>query len=213
MLIKRESYLIFKWNKILTRRFKMDIPYGSNDAYAFITNVGLVTSEGPFGANIMACEWTHMVSYSPGMIVVCVGPNKATAANIRATKEFGVNIASTEQNVLSSLSGTTTGKEIDKISALKELGFKFYDAKKIKAPMVEGAVLTVECALIKEIPLGDHIMFVGEALEVKSNPDKKPLAYNRGQYGQVVLNIQKPSPEERERMRAVLEKHSKKENL
>jgi hypothetical protein len=35
---------------------------GSNK---FITNVGLITSNGPFGADVMGCEWTHHVSYNP----------------------------------------------------------------------------------------------------------------------------------------------------
>ncbi len=28
----------------------------------FVTNVGLVTSNGPHGQNIMACEWTHQAT-------------------------------------------------------------------------------------------------------------------------------------------------------
>lgn len=54
----------------------MDIPYGSLAHHAFVTNVGLVTSTGPHGENIMAAEWTHHLSYKPGMVAVCLGPNQ-----------------------------------------------------------------------------------------------------------------------------------------
>ena len=36
----------------------------------FLTNVGLITSDGPYGPNVMAAEWTHHISYSPGLIAV-----------------------------------------------------------------------------------------------------------------------------------------------
>ena len=55
----------------------MDIKYGGPEARRFITNVGLITSNGPLGHNIMACEWTHQVSYSPGLITVCIGHDNA----------------------------------------------------------------------------------------------------------------------------------------
>src|SRR3989344_1725210 len=109
----------------------MDLPWGDEKTVQFITNVGLITSTGPYGDNIMAAEWTHHVSYSPGLIAVCIGLNKATLENIRATKEFGVSIAATDQNVIASVAGGSSGKNVDKIKALKELGFKFYRANKI----------------------------------------------------------------------------------
>ena len=50
----------------------MDLPWGDEISNKFITNVGLITSDGPFGADVMACEWTHHISYSPGLIAVCI---------------------------------------------------------------------------------------------------------------------------------------------
>ena len=147
----------------------MDLPWGDEKTVQFITNVGLITSKGKHGDNIMAAEWTHHISYSPGLIAVCVGHGKATYDNIKETKEFGVNISAIDQNVLASISGGSSGKTVDKIGALKELGFKFYKANKINTLMVEGAVLNIECKLMKEIPLGDHTMFVGEIVEVSYN--------------------------------------------
>ena len=187
----------------------MDLPWGSDKSKLFITNVGLVTSDGPFGPNVMACEWTHHVSYSPGLIAVCIDQNSATHANIKKTKEFGINICSSDQNVLSSISGNYTGKEFDKVKALGELGFKFYKAKKIKAPMIQGAALNVECKLYKEIALGDHTMFVGEAIEATANPGKEPLAYHKGKYWMLGDDIPKPPAEELEKIRKTAEKFKK----
>ena len=66
--------------------------------------------------------------------------------------------------------GGYSGNDYDKISALKELGFEFYNANHIKTLMVKGASLNVECNLYKEITLGDHIMFIGEVIDAVHNP-------------------------------------------
>jgi hypothetical protein len=45
------------------------------------------------------------------------------------SKEFGVNLAADDQNILCSLGGRYTGKELDKIGLFKEMGVTFYKAK------------------------------------------------------------------------------------
>lgn len=80
----------------------------------FITNVGLITSHGPHGNNVMACEWTHQLSYDPPLIAVCVRPGKTTFENIQSSKEFGVNIAAFDQNVVAGVTGIRIGGRIHK---------------------------------------------------------------------------------------------------
>ena len=188
----------------------MDLPWGDEKTVQFITNVGLITSSGPYNDNIMSAEWTHHVSYSPGLIAVCVGHDKATLANIQKTKEFGISICATGQNVMASIAGGSSGKNVDKIKVLKELGFKFYNAKKIKPLMVDGAVLSIECRLFKEIELGDHVMLVGEVVETSLNKSKEPLAYHKGKYWKLGENIPRPSQDEMEKIKKIVEKHSKR---
>ena len=93
----------------------------------------------------MTCEWTHHLSYDPGLVAVSIGHTKTIVENIRALKEFAVNLCVSDQSILSSVAGGYSGSKYDKISALKELGFQFYDAKKIKTLMVKGASLNMEC--------------------------------------------------------------------
>jgi len=187
----------------------MDLPWGDETTKQFITNVGLITSDGPFGPNVMACEWTHHISYRPGLIAVCIDPNDATHTNIKETKEFGVNLCATDQTILSSAAGNNSGKVIDKIKALEELGFKFIKAKQIKPLMIKGAVLNVECKLFKEIPLGDHTMFVGEVVQASVNPGKEPVVYHQGKYWQIGQNILDPSSEELKKIKKIVQKFKK----
>jgi flavin reductase (DIM6/NTAB) family NADH-FMN oxidoreductase RutF len=117
-------------------------------------------------------------------------------------------LCASDQSVLASVAGGYTGAKYNKVNALKELGFEFYKAKRITSLMIKGAVLNIECRLYKEITLGDHIMFVGEVIEASNNPDKVPLAYHGGKYWIMNTNLVKPSTEERDRIKKVIEKYS-----
>lgn len=187
----------------------MDLPWGDEKTLQFVSNIGLITTDGPNGKNIMSCEWTHQVSYKPGLITISIGHNKATSENIIKSKEFGVSICATDQSILSSIAGRNSGKYIDKIKALEELGYKFYKAKKIESLMVNGAAANFECKLIKKIKVGDHIIFVGEIIEASINKSKNPLVYHKGKYWILEKTIQKPQQEKIDKINKTIEKFKK----
>jgi flavin reductase (DIM6/NTAB) family NADH-FMN oxidoreductase RutF len=187
----------------------MDLPWGDEKTKQFITNIGLITTNGLNGNNIMSSEWTHHISYSPGLIMICIRPNTTTHENIQKTKEFGISISSTDQNILTSVSGTNSGKYVNKIKVLEEIGYKFYKADKINVLMVENAVLNFECKLIKEIALGSHTLFIGEILDIKYNKDKKPLAYHQGKFWKLTETIPKPEEKDLKNIKMLVEKYKK----
>ncbi len=187
----------------------MDLGYGSEKSHKFITNVGLISSNGSIGYNVMAAEWTHHVSYKPGVIAVCINShNQASLKNIRETKEFGVSIASVKQTGISSISGNNSGSEINKIDALKELGYELYKAKTIDVMMVKNSSLNAECKVIQEIPAGSHEMFLGEVNAVQIS-DEEPLAYHKGNYWKITEQLEKPSEKELQKIQKIIEKHKK----
>ena len=104
----------------------MELSWNDRHTRQFLTNVGLITTDGHYGPNVMAAEWTHHVSYSPSLIAINVRGDDATAENINQSKVFGVNLAAEDQNILCSLGGRYTGKELDKIALFKELGIILY---------------------------------------------------------------------------------------
>lgn len=187
----------------------MDFPWGSNYHQKFITNVGLITSDGPHGVNIMAAEWTYLVSYSPAHILISVGHTKATAENILQTKKFGVSIAAENQNWISSIAGGSSGKSVNKIDALKEMGATFSLGEKTKLPLVEGAALQAEVEVIQTIVAGDKTLFLGKVLTARTT-EVKPLAYHENKYWKIDTLLEKPSTHEREKMTATVAAHQKK---
>jgi len=175
----------------------------------FVTGVGLVTSNGPAGYNIMACEWTFNISYEPFLIACAINFRDATNANIKKTKVFGASIAGDKQATLASASGGATGWEYNKIAALKELGFKFSKAKKIDVLMPKDTALSAECKVIKIIRLGDHDLFVGKVVNWSVNEKINPYAKHQGRYWYIGKNLPKPSDKRRAEIEAIIEKHKK----
>ncbi len=164
-----------------------------DDAYQelFATGVGLITSTGPMGDNVMAAEWTYAVSYDPPLIAVGINPKHATFENISATKEFGVTLAADDQATLANLAGSNSRRSIDKLSAFAQ-HFQTLKAQHIKAPLIAGGVFRAECKVLQALPIGDHVLFVGQVLAATADPAKIPLLYRGGRYFHLGERVQKP---------------------
>lgn len=157
----------------------------------------------------MACEWTHHVSYKPGLIAICVNPRHATYDNIIETGEFGVCITAKEQDMLASVSGRGSGRDFNKIKILEELGYSFTKAEHIDVFLVNDSAVKFECKVKETHALGDHTMFVGEVLAASSENQEHPLVFHQGKYWILETRAEKPSDEFREKISALYTKHGK----
>lgn len=187
----------------------MDMPWGSPAATKFVTNVGLITTNGPNGNNITSMEWTRQLSYSPALIMINPRESRASAENIMKTKVFGVNLAADDQNVAAAISGNATGKEVDKIAVLKELGYSFTKAKNIDVLMLDGSALQLECKLVDTQTMGDHVAFIGEVVNVTIG-EKEPLLYHGLKYYKLGEQLHKPAGPVLENIQKLVQKHTKK---
>ncbi len=96
---------------------------------------------------------------------------------ISQSGEFGVSLAADDQGDIVSLAGSFSRHQTDKFSS----GImRTYQGKRIRAPMIEGAVVNAECILRQTVSFGDYTGFVGEVVEISHNPEKRPIAYHIG---------------------------------
>ena len=188
----------------------MGIDLGWNEAVKkFVTNVGLITTNGPWGHNIMAAEWTRQISYEPPLLSVHVSKRHATYDNIIKSREFGASITASDQDFVSSVAGNYKGKITDKIAMLKDLGVKLYRAKRIDVLMVRRAAANMECKVVRILDMGDHAMFVGRIVKVGWSK-KEPILYHQGKYWKLGKRIEKPTQKFRDRVATLAEKHRRK---
>ena len=190
----------------------MDIPWGSEGTTAMVGNVGLITSRDESGKpNIMAAEWTRLISYTPALFAVHIGPGKKSLLNILETKVFGISITSKNQGWIASVAGGSHGDEENKVAALKELGVKFREDDETKVLLVEEAALQVVCRMIKKEELGDHVMVVGSVENFKVADPPAPIVYHKRKYYDLTGPLPKPETEELERIKKVVDKYRKSE--
>ena len=159
----------------------------------FVTGVGMITSTGSLGRNVMAAEWTIQISYEPLLIAIFVHDSTATLKNIRETKEFGINVASDQQTSLVNIAGGYSRTEIDKLKVRRS--FRFLKSRHIKAPLIAGCIVNAECKLFAIKKLGDHVMVVGRVITMRYDETKKPLVYHTGRYyqiGTIIESIRQP---------------------
>lgn len=74
--------------------------------------------------------------------------------------------------------------------------------------MIKDAALNVECKLIKKLNIGSHTIFFGEILAASAS-DKEPMSFHQGKYWIMDKIVQKPSDEERQKIKDIIDKHSK----
>ncbi len=118
-----------------------------------VTGVGLITTyTQERGPNVMAAEWTMTVSHHPPLILVVVHNENAPNEMISKSGEFGVSLAADDQSDIVSLAGSFSRRQTDKFSS----GImRTYQGKRIRAPMIEGAVVNAECILRQTVSFGD----------------------------------------------------------
>lgn len=109
--------------------------------------------------NLIAVDWHMPVSMVPLIYAVSIGTNKFSRKLISSSKSFAVNFMPFSQAKAVLFCGRNSGEHIDKF---KESGLSKIECTSIDCARVKEACGFVECELLQEIEVGDHIIFVGK---------------------------------------------------
>lgn len=134
--------------------------------------VALVTVATDKETNFMTVGWASPVSFAPPILMVSIAPARHTHDLILEAGEFGVSILADDQRELSTLGGTRSGRDVDKIA---EGSVKTVPGEKIAAPHIGGARAWLECKLVSHATVGDHTVFYGEVLKTTADESKSAL--------------------------------------
>jgi len=111
--------------------------------------------------DVMPAGWAMIVSGKPPMFAVAVGHTRYTHELIEKGKEFVIAFPSPGMEAATLYCGTHSGRDVDKIA---ETALQTASAKRVKTPLIKGAVINLECRLDSATRSGDHTIFVGEVL-------------------------------------------------
>ncbi|HIW05736.1 MAG TPA: flavin reductase family protein [Candidatus Ignatzschineria merdigallinarum] len=119
--------------------------------------IAWITTISESGAiNAAPFSFFNMMGSQPPVIAVGLQANngnlKDTARNILATETFVVNLVPFEMASL--MNASSHGYEYG-INELAELGIETVPAKSLKAPLIKGAPVQMECTLLSAVPTGE----------------------------------------------------------
>jgi flavin reductase (DIM6/NTAB) family NADH-FMN oxidoreductase RutF len=152
----------------------------------------LVTCCDNHGApNILTIAWHTPLSHDPPLVGISVASTRYSHGLISQTGELVINIVDHSFVAAVQICGQYTG-ELDRKAELAGLVLK--SAKKVKPPIIAGALGYLECCVEQEVDAGDHTLFIARVLQAEaletafSNQWLSPqgdilLCLQRDQYG------------------------------
>ena len=116
------------------------------------------------------------LSLNPPLVLVSIDLNSNIHDLILASEIFGVNILAEHAETLSQHFARRTA---DKFSNIH------YTLGKFGIPLLEDALVRLECRLTARYPGGDHSIFIGEVVSTSTRSHSLPLLYFRSKYGRL----------------------------
>ena len=144
---------------------------------AFATGVTVVTTRGEEHAYGMTANAFSSVSLDPPLILVCVINPSEGADHITRNGVFAVNILSVDQEPLSRyFASRDRPKGRD---AFREVAHRVGTSG---SPILDGAAAFMDCRVHAMHEAGDHLIFIGEVLELDVQEGGTPLVFHGGGY-------------------------------
>ncbi len=139
-----------------------------------------IIAAGPAGARrgLTATAFSSL-SDSPPTLLVCVQRRAGTHGAIVAAKAFSVNMLAREQQALaerfSGKAGATGEQRF-------EGGGAVWTTLATGAPVLSGALASLDCELLDEHAFATHSIFIGRVVDGRFRSDGGPLLYFRNDY-------------------------------
>lgn len=128
----------------------------------------LVTSAYEGASNVMAAAWSMPLDFSPPKVAVVIDRNTLTRQLVEASGEFALNVPSRELARLTLVTGSESGREVDKFQAH---GIGTFASEKIGAPLLEGCLGWLECRVIPERHVqAAYDLFLAEVVAAWADP-------------------------------------------
>ncbi|WP_251551668.1 flavin reductase family protein [Neobacillus muris] len=136
-----------------------------------VTIITTVNEEGsPVGLTVNSFA---SVSLDPLMVLWCLDRKSSHISAFKNSIGFAVHILAADQ---SELCWTFAGKSLDRFS---KADWSYSDNN---LPVISGALGIMECKTVQTIDAGDHIIFIGQILDINKQ-DKEPMLYFRRNVG------------------------------
>jgi flavin reductase (DIM6/NTAB) family NADH-FMN oxidoreductase RutF len=138
---------------------KKEIPVPEGLRQLPIRPVYLLSVEHKGKKNIITIGMFAYFSGKPTLVGVGIAPSRYSYELIRGSGEYAVNVADEKLMEAVQICGEKPGREVDKFELAKLTPEK---GVKVKAPLIKESPVSIECKVLKEVEVGDHVWFIGE---------------------------------------------------
>jgi flavin reductase (DIM6/NTAB) family NADH-FMN oxidoreductase RutF len=148
------------------------------DAFGgFATGVCIVTVAPAYGVPIgMTINSFSSVSLEPPLVLWSIQYTSECFDIFNAADKFAINVLSAEQETHSNFYSK---------KGQHALFTEHYRPGRTGSPVFRDALANFECRVWARYAGGDHLIIVGEVLEVTTRPSGRPLLFYKGKYGHI----------------------------
>lgn len=111
--------------------------------------------------NIISIGMFAYFSGKPTIVGIGIAPTRYSYDLIRKSGEFVVNIVDEKLIDAVRICGEQSGRDVDKFQSAKLTPEK---GMRVNSPLIGESPVSVECKVVKEVEVGDHVWFLGEVL-------------------------------------------------
>lgn len=127
----------------------------------------LTVSKPGGGTNVMAISWWSYASNHPAAVTACLSAKGYSGQCIQECGHFGLSVVGPRLKEAAMGAGSRSGRDRDKAG---ELGIPLESCEGFSQEMVSGSRLWISCKLKDTLPVGDHILYVGEVEALRADP-------------------------------------------
>lgn len=143
----------------------------------FCTGVAVIAGHDGNRPVGFACQSVTSVSLDPPYVSFCPARTSSSWPVIRSTGRLSINVLADDQrDVCTQFAVSGTGKS-DKFDGVD------WSPGHNGAPVLHGALATIEADVAFEHDAGDHTIVVAHVTGLAAHQDRRPLLFYRGDYG------------------------------
>jgi flavin reductase (DIM6/NTAB) family NADH-FMN oxidoreductase RutF/DNA-binding GntR family transcriptional regulator len=146
---------------------------------AGVTVITTTDGDARFG---MTASAMCSLSLDPPMVLTCLNRSSVTRDAVSRTGTFAVNILGEDQADLALRFATPSDDKFAGVGVTAGI---------LGCPLLHGTLASLECDVVEEVTGGTHSVFLGEVRGAQAR-DGNPLAYFRGQFGQLQIGADDP---------------------
>lgn len=141
--------------------------------------------------NIITIAWTGIINSEPPITYISVRKSRHSHQLIAESKEFVINLVTSELVFQADYCGVKSGKDVDKF---KEQNLTPVTGEHVKCPMIKEAPVNIECKVREIVEYPSHDMFIADIIAVHADESllnengkleldqAKLVAYSHGEY-------------------------------